>query len=98
MCRSIKILRQPSQTATAEEIQAAALQFVRKISGSRKPSRADQPAFSQAVEEIALASARLLQTMTPRRSVPGGPGKIELGKLGAGGGGPEQSETSESHQ
>ena len=72
MCRSIKILRQPEISATTEEVQAAALQFVRKISGTRKPSRADQMAFNNAVEEIAQSSERLLQMMTPRRSAPGG--------------------------
>ncbi len=78
MCRSIKILRQPEISATTEEVQAAALQFVRKISGTRKPSRADQNAFNQAVEEIAHASERLLQTMTPRRLAPGGSRKQEF--------------------
>ena len=71
MCRSIKILRQPAATATEDEVRAAALQFVRKISGTRKPSRADQDAFDHGVDEIAAASLRLLKTMTPRRA-PGG--------------------------
>ena len=70
MCRSIKILRQPSQTATEEEVHAAALQFVRKISGTRKPSRMDQAAFDRGVEEIAAASLRLLQTMTQKIKTP----------------------------
>ena len=79
MCRSIKILRQPAQTATEEEVRAAALQFVRKISGARKPSRADQAAFDCGVEEITRASLRLLQTMsqkmtTPKRPSLGGQG------------------------
>ncbi len=78
MCRSIKILRQPEISATTEEVQAAALQFVRKISGTRKPSRADQNAFNLAVEEIRQASERLLQMMTPRRLAPGGSRKHEL--------------------
>ncbi len=77
MCRSIKILRQPEISATTEEVQAAALQFVRKISGTRKPSRADQIAFNNAVEEITQSSERLLQMMTPRRSAPGGSKKQE---------------------
>ena len=72
MCRSIKILRQPAQTATEEEVRAAALQFVRKISGTRKPSRVDQSAFDRGVEEVAEASMRLLKTMTPKRPSLGG--------------------------
>lgn len=60
MCRSIKILRRPEQAATREEISAAALQFVRKVSGFRQPSRANQPAFDGAVIEIADSVERLL--------------------------------------
>jgi hypothetical protein len=64
MCRSIKILRHPPQPATTEEIQAAALQFVRKISGFHKPSQKNQAAFDQAVADIAVASERLLAKLT----------------------------------
>jgi hypothetical protein len=60
MCRSIKVLRRPEEHATAEEIAAASLQFVRKVSGFRAPSRANQAAFDSAVQEIAGATARLL--------------------------------------
>ncbi len=60
MCRSIKVLNQPGQAATGEELNGAALQFVRKISGFRKPSRANQAAFDKAVVEIAESSRRLL--------------------------------------
>jgi hypothetical protein len=60
MCRSIKVLRQPDQPATREDTRAAALQFVRKISGYNKPSKANQEAFERAVQEIADASDRLL--------------------------------------
>jgi hypothetical protein len=60
MCRSIKVLRVTGQRATDEELSAAALQFVRKISGFRKPSRANQEVFDRAVQEIAAASKRLL--------------------------------------
>ena len=56
MCRSIKTLRRTDNTATDDEIRAAALQFVRKISGYRQPSRANAPAFEQAVDEVALAT------------------------------------------
>jgi hypothetical protein len=60
MCRSIKVLRRPDEFATQEEIDGAALQFVRKISGFHKPSMANQEAFDRAVREIAQASHRLL--------------------------------------
>ena len=64
MCRSIKTLRRPDEPATAEEIRAAALQFVRKVSGYRTPSRANAEAFDGAVEEIAAASERLLEAVS----------------------------------
>ena len=63
MCRSIKQLRQPDQPPTAEEIQAAALQFVRKVSGYRKPSRQNEAAFNQAVDDIAAATRALLDQL-----------------------------------
>ena len=63
MCRSIKTLRRPGQPATAEELDGAALQFVRKISGFRKPSRANQEAFDRAVREISASSERLLEAL-----------------------------------
>jgi hypothetical protein len=61
MCRSIKQLRQLDRSPTEEEIQAAALQFVRKVSGYRKPSRANEVAFNQAVAEVAAATRHLLR-------------------------------------
>jgi hypothetical protein len=64
MCRSIKTLRRPDQAATDEEIAAAALQFVRKVSGYRAPSRKNADAFDAAVAEIADASRRLLEAIT----------------------------------
>jgi hypothetical protein len=60
MCRSIKQLRNSEIPATEEEIRAAALQFVRKVSGYRKPSRANQAAFDEAVVEVAAATQKLL--------------------------------------
>jgi len=63
MCRSIKVLRKPGEPATAEELNAAALQFVRKISGFRKPSKANTDAFQRAVAEVAEASRRLLESV-----------------------------------
>ena len=60
MCRSIKQLRNTEIPATEEEIRAAALQFVRKVSGYRKPSKVNQAAFDQAVEEVTQVTQRLL--------------------------------------
>ncbi|MCI0549829.1 MAG: DUF2277 domain-containing protein [Anaerolineae bacterium] len=60
MCRSIKQLRNPEIPATEEEIRAAALQFVRKVSGYRKPSKVNQEAFDRAVEEVTLVTQKLL--------------------------------------
>lgn len=59
MCRNIKKLRNNESSPTDEEITLAALQFVRKVSGYQKPSRANQQAFDAAVAEIALATRRL---------------------------------------
>lgn len=73
MCRSIKVLRRPDQFATSEEIDGAALQFVRKISGFQKPSMANQAAFQKAVEEIACASSRLLEAIGANSVARGGP-------------------------
>ena len=64
MCRSIKTLRTADPAATDEEVRAAALQFVRKISGYRSPSRKNAQAFDEAVEEITAASRRLLDQVT----------------------------------
>ena len=66
MCRSIKTLRRPDEVATDSEIEAAALQFVRKVSGYRKPSRTNEEAFDAAVDEISAASKRLLDSLTAR--------------------------------
>jgi|GEM_PF-482762 len=63
MCRSIKTLRRGDEPATAEEIRAAALQFVRKVSGFRQPSRRNAEAFDAAVDEISDASRRLLDAL-----------------------------------
>ena len=65
MCRSIKTLR-GDERAGDEEVRAAALQFVRKVSGYRKPSRTNEEAFDAAVDEIAEASRRLLDSLAPR--------------------------------
>jgi hypothetical protein len=60
MCRNIRTLSNFDPPTTAEEIRAAALQYVRKVSGSRAPSRANEAAFAQAVEDVAAATSRLL--------------------------------------
>jgi hypothetical protein len=66
MCRSIKTLRTP-QPASDDEVHAAALQFVRKVSGFRQPSSANEAAFNRAVAEIARVSRRLLDDLPPAR-------------------------------
>lgn len=63
MCRNIRTLHNFEPPATAEEVQAAALQYVRKISGTTKPSKANEAAFDRAVEEIAAVSSRLLASL-----------------------------------
>jgi hypothetical protein len=67
MCRSIKTLRSAERPASDEEVRAAALQFVRKVSGYRVPSHANEDAFNAAVEEIAEASRRLLGSLKTGR-------------------------------
>ena len=68
MCRSIKTLRTSERPATDEEIRAAALQFVRKVSGYRSPSRANAEAFEGAVDQVTEASRRLLDAVDPARN------------------------------
>jgi hypothetical protein len=63
MCRNIRQLHNFDPPATSEEVRAAALQYVRKISGSSKPSAANAEAFARAVDEVATASARLLDQL-----------------------------------
>ncbi len=64
MCRSIKRLRTEDGPASEEEIREAALQFVRKVSGYRVPSKRNAEAFDLAVDEVAEASRRLLESVT----------------------------------
>jgi hypothetical protein len=68
MCRSIKTLRRPDP-ASDEEIQAAALQYVRKVSGFRQPSRANADAYEAAVREIGAVTQRLLAALGESRRV-----------------------------
>jgi hypothetical protein len=63
MCRNIRTLHNFEPPASEDEVRAAALQYVRKISGFTKPSQANAPAFERAVEEVARASARLLSEL-----------------------------------
>lgn len=63
MCRNIRTLHNFAPPATDEEVQAAALQYVRKISGSTKPSQANQDAFDRAVAEVTEATQRLLDAL-----------------------------------
>lgn len=68
MCRSIKPLFVTEPPATEEEIRAAALQFVRKISGMRKPSRVNEAAFEAAVDEIAQSASHMLRQLHKKRA------------------------------
>ncbi len=63
MCKNIHTLHNYEPPATEEEVRGAALQYVRKISGMHKPSRANEAAFERAVDEVAAASARLLDEL-----------------------------------
>jgi hypothetical protein len=66
MCRSIKTLRNPETPPTQEEIRAAALQFVRKVSGFRQPSRVNTDVFDRSVSEIAAITEELLGNLVVR--------------------------------
>jgi len=63
MCRNIKTLANFEPPATIDEVRASALQFVRKLSGSNKPSRANEEAFHQAVDEVTAAARRLIESL-----------------------------------
>ena len=92
MCRSIKTLRRPEPAATEEEITAASLQFVRKVSGFRKPSKANQAAFDGAVRSIAEQVRVLLEELPQPKSsqlpnldpVVDGASLLEVGGLDSG--------------
>jgi hypothetical protein len=64
MCRNIKTLANFEPPATESEIRASALQFVRKLSGMNKPSRANEDAFNRAIEEVTAAAERLIGSLT----------------------------------
>ena len=63
MCRNIRPLHNFEPPATTDEVAAAALQYVRKVSGAAKPSKANEEAFDRAVHEVAVATARLLESL-----------------------------------
>jgi hypothetical protein len=63
MCRNIRTLHNFEPPATEDEVREAALQYVRKISGSSRPSKANEQAFEQAVDEVAAATSRLLEAL-----------------------------------
>jgi hypothetical protein len=67
MCRNIKQLRYPERPPTNDELELAALQFVRKVTGYRKPSRANAEAFNTAIAEIAAATQRLFDNLVIRQ-------------------------------
>jgi hypothetical protein len=79
MCRSIKTLRRPETAATTGEIEAAARQFVRKVSGFRQPSTRNAEAFEAAIDDVAATASRLLEALGvdveagPDRWTPGKP-------------------------
>jgi hypothetical protein len=64
MCRNIKTLANFAPPATEDEVRASALQFVRKLSGATRPSRANEAAFNQAVEDVTAAANRLIHSLT----------------------------------
>ena len=71
MCRSIKTLRPPyADDVTDDDVRAAALQYVRKVAGMRAPSAANREAFDRAVEEVAHATAHLLEQVVVRGTAP----------------------------
>ncbi|HEY7283127.1 MAG TPA: DUF2277 domain-containing protein [Actinomycetota bacterium] len=68
MCRSIKVLRKPDGQPTEQELHEAALQYIRKVSGYRVPSRRNAEAFDEAVREVTETSRRLLEAVSPSRA------------------------------
>jgi hypothetical protein len=69
MCRNIRVLYNFEPPTTDDEIRAAAVQYVRKVSGLGKPSAADAAAFDQAIDEVAASTARLLASLSARTAV-----------------------------
>ena len=69
MCRNIRVLYNFSPPTTPDEIRAASLQYVRKVSGLAKPSAGDEAAFGRAIDEVAASTARLLTSLQARTAV-----------------------------
>lgn len=76
MCRNIRVLHHFEPPSTPDEIHAAALQYVRKVTGTRAPSQKDNAAFEHAVEEVAKATAKVLSKL----STPRGPARTRDGE------------------
>lgn len=66
MCRNIRVLHHFEPPTTPEEVRAAALQYVRKVSGTQKPNVAEREAFERAIDEVTAATERLLVALVPR--------------------------------
>ncbi len=79
MCRNIRTLHNFEPPATKDEVHAAAVQYVRKISGTTKPSQANQHAFDHAVAEVEAATRRLLEGLTTHRAAEGPRGRGRQG-------------------
>lgn len=77
MCRNIRVLHNFSPPTTPEEIRAAALQYVRKVSGMTRPSAGNEAAFAAAVDEVAVATERLLASLTTRGAARTREGELE---------------------
>ena len=80
MCRNIRVLHNFEPPTTPDEIRAASLQYVRKVSGLNKPSQADAAVFEQAIEEVNAATAKLLASLSARTTVRTREGEREKAK------------------
>jgi hypothetical protein len=81
MCRNIKVLFNFEPPTTPDEMRAAALQFVRKVSGMNKPSQENEEAFQRAIDEVTASVERLLSSLTARGTVRTREGERERAKL-----------------
>jgi hypothetical protein len=81
MCRNIRVLYSFEPPTTVDEMRAASLQYVRKVSGLNKPSQADEAAFARAVDEVASATERLLGSLVDHAPVRTREGEREKGRL-----------------
>jgi hypothetical protein len=81
MCRNIRVLHNFEPPTTPDEMRAAALQYVRKVSGLNKPSQADEAVFLRAVDQVAAATETLLSSLTARSNVRTREGEKERAKL-----------------